>query len=239
MTDGWKYFDLSIDIRTTRLTPIDEELQSSESVPTKLISENCLSRSAAAFIYRFDSAPTELLETIKDQDRVIRSEEFGEDAKYFDLFVHAEMEDGYLLYDLVRDNPIIVKMPIEYTGTARANIRIMGPDTILMNTFAAFEKRSGISIKKVGYCRPTVEDPLEILTGRQKDILKSAIREGYYEIPRETSLKALSKFFDISPQTVGEHLRKVESRVLKSAKIGGNETPMSATPNELSGGASD
>lgn len=229
MLNGWKYFDLSVDTRTTRLTPVDEALETSILAPTALVSANCMSRPTATFIYRFDVPPVELVKWAEERSSILQTDMLQETSTHTDLYFHTEMECGHLLHDVKRMNPIIVEMPIEYTDDLMASIRILGPDRIIDSTYEKIDGCHGVSLEKVGYCRPASDDPLEILTDRQQEILLAALRKGYYEIPRETNQEALGDLFGIEPQTVGEHLRKIESKIIKRTRVDGESA--SATTN--------
>jgi len=53
----------------------------------------------------------------------------------------------------------------------------------------------------------------DALTDRQRELFRTAYREGYYEQPKEISGDDLAALFDISQSTVHEHLREAEQRV--------------------------
>ena len=52
------------------------------------------------------------------------------------------------------------------------------------------------------------------LTALQKLALELAIKEGYYEAPKKTSLRTLAKLMGISLATYQKHLQKAESKVI-------------------------
>lgn len=52
------------------------------------------------------------------------------------------------------------------------------------------------------------------LTGLQKKALELAIKEGYYETPKKTNLRALAKLSKISLATYQKHLQKAESKII-------------------------
>jgi predicted DNA binding protein len=54
----------------------------------------------------------------------------------------------------------------------------------------------------------------ELLTARQKEVLKHALRHGYYDTPRGISLTDLAKKLDISKSTLWEILRAIEKKLL-------------------------
>jgi O-6-methylguanine DNA methyltransferase len=59
------------------------------------------------------------------------------------------------------------------------------------------------------------EQPL--LTSRQSDVLLTAVRRGYYDIPRRIDVMGISKELSLGRSTVEEHLRAAESIVVRSA----------------------
>lgn len=67
-----------------------------------------------------------------------------------------------------------------------------------------------------------IEDvaPLErkaTLTGRQKEIVATAVAQGYFEFPRRISLTNLSELLGVKPSTLSEILRSAERRIMANA----------------------
>jgi predicted DNA binding protein len=60
-----------------------------------------------------------------------------------------------------------------------------------------------------------------ILSDRQAEVVMLALEDGYYEWPREADAETLAGRLDISHSTFLEHLRKAESKLLRSALDGG------------------
>jgi len=57
------------------------------------------------------------------------------------------------------------------------------------------------------------------LTEKQKRAFELAVEEGYYDIPKRTELKKLSKMMKISLATYQEHLKRAEAKVVPKLKI--------------------
>ena len=57
--------------------------------------------------------------------------------------------------------------------------------------------------------------PLNRLTEKQRDMLITAYRMGYYDVPRKITSLDLAKKFGLADATVVEHLRKAEYRLIK------------------------
>jgi hypothetical protein len=55
------------------------------------------------------------------------------------------------------------------------------------------------------------------LTGRQKEIMATAVAKGYFEFPRKTSLTELSQLVGVKPSTLSEILRSAERRIMQIA----------------------
>ena len=58
------------------------------------------------------------------------------------------------------------------------------------------------------------------LTGRQEEILATAVASGYFEFPRRISLTGLSHLVGVRPSTLSEILRSAEKRIMENA-VGG------------------
>jgi len=59
-------------------------------------------------------------------------------------------------------------------------------------------------------------DPSEdLLTTRQRECLAVAVREGYFEVPRECTLADLSATLGVDKSTASETLRRAEARLVK------------------------
>jgi len=52
------------------------------------------------------------------------------------------------------------------------------------------------------------------LTNKQKKAIELAIREGYYQVPRKTSVEKLAKLSNLSFSTFQVHLRKAEQKLM-------------------------
>lgn len=63
----------------------------------------------------------------------------------------------------------------------------------------------------------TAEIELDVLTDKQRETLALALREGYYERPRETDLSNLADRLDISKSAVSQRLRTAEIKLIKAA----------------------
>lgn len=236
MGNYWTYFDIVVDLQHAPLTPFDETLESPSAEPEALLTMNLAGSLEATFIYWMDGTPRGIIRHLEQCDHVIRAEAFSYSEDQFGLYVHTEMNDRYLLNNLT-EYPVFIDTPVDYGGEYEATVRITTPEDNQGIVLEKIKTRTGVHLESFGICLPTLEEPLAILTDRQKEILRAAIRNGYYEIPRQIGHRELGKLFGISPKTVGEHLRKIESRLISHTGFDiGSES--FSPPNRISVGTS-
>ena len=70
-------------------------------------------------------------------------------------------------------------------------------------------------------------DQKATLTGRQKEIMATAMSRGYFDFPRKISLTGLSQLVGVKPSTLSEILRSAERRIMQNAL----EVPLQDTQN--------
>ena len=84
-----------------------------------------------------------------------------------------------------------------FVGLVKA---VMPPDSISVQTF----KANG-------------DSDCGFLTEKQKEVLALAVRRGYYDEGSVVTLKQLADEMGIARSTIGEHLKRVESEIMKRA----------------------
>ncbi len=63
-------------------------------------------------------------------------------------------------------------------------------------------------------------DLLDKLTPRQREVVRAAVSEGYYDYPRRLNSEQLAARLGLSKATVVEHLRKAEGRLMTAIMSG-------------------
>jgi predicted DNA binding protein len=61
--------------------------------------------------------------------------------------------------------------------------------------------------------------PLGALTEKQRRVLLSAFKLGYFEIPRKIGFARMSRQMNLGRSTVNEHLRKAESHLISQILV--------------------
>jgi predicted DNA binding protein len=92
-----------------------------------------------------------------------------------------------------------------------------GSDWKLLTNDARGFREMFEALEEIG-AEPCVRDVASVhhsttLTGRQREILHAAVKEGYFEFPRKTDLTELAEELSISPATLDEILRRAQHKI--------------------------
>jgi len=110
------------------------------------------------------------------------------------------------------EGEFIIKMPMVFTDGGGLQMTIVGEESDLASVPELFEDID-VELNSTGSYFPGASDSFSALTDRQQEALTTAVRLGYYETPRESTLDDLGAALDVDHGTVGKLLRTVESKV--------------------------
>lgn len=99
-------------------------------------------------------------------------------------------------------------------GERETVLSLVGSQEAISNTVREYE-RAGVSPelqKFSAYEGP--ERPLDGLTDRQREVLRTAYDMGYYEVPREATTNEVAANLDVDSSTVSEHLQRAQRNLL-------------------------
>ena len=115
--------------------------------------------------------------------------------------------------DIIWDTPSIFtkeKMVISVTGNVENLKKVME----LFKQVGEIKKTSFV---KSMYNEQTI---LSCLTEKQREVIVTAKRNGYYNYPRKINSEELSRKIGLSKPTVVQHLRKAEERIISNILAG-------------------
>jgi len=132
----------------------------------------------------------------------------------------APIKEGGVLGTIVTDQCIACKMLTDSNcfmtsakslgdGWVEWNL-ISGKDSALKD-FVGSLKTSGCDVDIVKTQRLTKR---QILTGRQEEIIQLALKAGYYDTPKKTTINKLAKKFDVASSTLAEILQRAEKKII-------------------------
>jgi hypothetical protein len=136
-------------------------------------------------------------------------------------YTHFEVDDlTRRLLRYRRSSDLIVEMPIESEPDGATVVTLVGEADAFAGAFDPIPAEVSVEVVETGEYDPGVRQLFGRLTARQREVLETAVRAGYYEDPRGATQDELAEALGVSAATVGEHLRKIESRVF-SGFVGG------------------
>lgn len=192
-------------------------------VEARLAEDPAISREAMhAFKELPDGSIVLLAEVSGDLDRY--REIMDESPAVYEFAISGE-EMGYC-YSHVEPSPLVsefieqkqaaefvVQLPIEYTEEGAQRITLVGREDDFVGAPLDTPETFEMELVSTGPYRPSSEDVFAELTDRQREVLETALRLGYYENPRQATHEDIASETGVEPGTVGKHLRNVESRV--------------------------
>ena len=131
------------------------------------------------------------------------------------VYVHSGAVDpGKSLLLVSHQYKVILNTPLEYTSEGNLRVTLIGESEPLQRALAVLADSFEVQLEKTGEYRPGLRDLGWLLTDRQRQILQVAVEQGYYEVPRQATIQDIANETELSVATVGEHLQKVEGKVL-------------------------
>lgn len=208
------YLELSMGPTERVFHSIDRRLR---AVPTisrsALLHLNARLDGTYVVLYQLSGEPREIHETLSRHadvlDYDIVTVEDGIQA-----FVHlAVVPSGDRIVDLADDHSLIIDPPITFEGDTMC-VRLVGTDSGLRCVLQSMPDGIEFAVQDAGEYEPDGSDLLSPLTDRQLEVFKTAVEQGYYEVPRRVTHQDLAGTLGCAPSTVDEHLRKAESSVV-------------------------
>ncbi|QLG49209.1 helix-turn-helix domain-containing protein [Natrinema halophilum] len=134
---------------------------------------------------------------------------------YCYLYVNSG-EPASTLMSLVGQDGLIVETPIEFTGPNSLRLTVAGKEEMIQHAYQAIPEQFDCEIIKTGEYDPMCKWSVFDLTTRQKEVLRTAVEIGYYDVPKQATHRDIANELDCATSTVDEHLRKAESTVFLS-----------------------
>ncbi len=121
-----------------------------------------------------------------------------------------------------RRHAAVLDFPLKYTGPENRSLRVteIGREESLRHVIEETESLVDVEIEALGNYDPSDNRPFADLTDRQREVLRVAVEEGYYEEPRQVTYEDIAARLDCSAGTVGQHLRRIEARLMSTLITG-------------------
>jgi predicted DNA binding protein len=123
------------------------------------------------------------------------------------------IDSNFPLADSFSNISCVLNWPVEFKENYKA-VRVVLKDNDVENMMSSIEKKN---IEILNFSKTRFDFNFdEILSPKQKEILKPSRSLGYYEFPKKINLNCLAEKLNISPSTLCVHLQKIEHKILGS-----------------------
>jgi predicted DNA binding protein len=152
---------------------------------------------------------------LAEESSVLEYAVAGEDDLF--VYLHSEPHDlARYLYRLRDEHELVVEMPLEFTDGGGLRGTVIGEDRTFQRAVDALSDDFDFEVERIGEYHPEAQYLFAGLTPRQREILATAVREGYYEDPRRASQRDLAETLELAPGTVSQALGRIEARVFSN-----------------------
>lgn len=119
------------------------------------------------------------------------------------------------LLSVHHDHQVFLDPPQQFTPDGNLLLTYYGTEETFQEAMAAVPDRVTVKLERKAEFRPSHEPFVSSLTDGQRSTVRTAVELGYYDIPRETTYEEIGEELGLSAATVGEHLRKAESKLVQ------------------------
>lgn len=216
-----RYFDFTLTPEDGAIHPVDAVIAEHPEVTREaLMHVNALDDGTGVMLYRLRGKSEDLIARLDDHEGVLAWDVLDVHGDVFHLYVHVEPgEPAGSLIMTIQKYALMIDTPLEFTDRGGLRTTVVGTHEMLQQVAEEMSDDVRLNVEQVGEYDPDRRDLLSVLTDRQLEVFRTAVEQGYYEIPRRTTHEDIAEALDCAPSTVDEHLRKAESRVL-SALVG-------------------
>lgn len=207
--------------------PADQALVDSEDVERVAIHHfNQLDDGTIVFLYQLRGDLTLAREILEEHSDVLTHSISHADADLH-AYIHFDPNETVTtVFRLPQRHSLVVDTPIECLPDGSLRVDVLGDQATLNAALDDVPDALSVELETIREYTPQERSLYATLTARQQEILDTALRLGYYDVPRRATYEDVAAELDLAPVTVGEHLRKIESRLLTAIapESGGRES---------------
>ncbi|MFQ3320647.1 MAG: putative DNA binding protein [Natronomonas sp.] len=197
------------------LHPVDERLAEEPNLTRELLHNISLLDDGTAITLFQLSGDADLASEIAEESDEVLDYQLSEGDDHITIYTHfMPTQDIVDLLSLFREYELILDMPLEYTADGSLRAHIVGEEDVIREVIPKVPDGIGLNLEQISDYVPEEERLFSMLTERQQETLQAALDVGYYRVPREATHQDIADYLDRSDGTVGEHLRKIEAKVM-------------------------
>ena len=157
-----------------------------------------------------------------------RIDEFGDR-----IFVYSLLLPNETLREMLRiprDFEVFLDPPMVYLNGRELLVRYLATDEAFNRSMEVVPDDVSVHLEKKREYKPGGEAVLAELTPQQRTIFRTARDLGYYTSPRDATYEDIGEEVGLSVGTVGEHLRKIEEKLVEYVDPQSNRGSRPAIP---------
>ncbi|WP_254837636.1 helix-turn-helix domain-containing protein [Natronomonas marina] len=197
------------------IDPVGEDIEAHPSLTRESILHISRLNDGTAVLLTQIRGDKETLEGILEDSGEVISHNVSTLRDGLQAYVHTEpTESASALLELEQEHEFVLDMPIEYGPDGGLKVAVIGREETVRRAIEDVPEEIRVELQQLSDYDPELRELSSLLTGRQQEILDTATELGYYEVPRQATHQDIADDLDLSTTTVGEHLRKIEARML-------------------------
>jgi predicted DNA binding protein len=210
-----RYVKVSLTPTAGDIDPVAEEIDAEPSLTRESILHiSRLNDGTAVLLTQIRGEKDAFEEILESADQII-SHNVSSFRDGLQAYVHTEpTETGAALLELEQAHEFVLDMPIEYGPDGGLEVAVIGEEATVRRAIDDIPDDIRVELEQLSDYDPELRELSSLLTDRQQEILDTATDLGYYRVPRQATHQDIAEELDLSTTTVGEHLRKIESRML-------------------------
>lgn len=188
--------------------------------PTRLLQWNVTTRETSLMVFQV-AGPEEPYTTELAQTPNVRSYEtvsMAGRADQFTVFVEDAIDGGGRgIFEAYDDENVVIVPPVVFHPNRTADLQLIGPNAALSELVNRLPEGMDAEIRRLTTGGGTQVSVSDELTARQRRVLTTAFRVGYYDEPRDATVADVAAQLDLATGTVAEHMRKAEAALVEHA----------------------
>jgi predicted DNA binding protein len=210
-----RYAELVLDPGPGGFHPADRRIIDSPEIERVAIQHfNQLDDGTIVFLYQLRGDPDEATAVLEAHADVLAHSVAGEDDDIH-AYIHVDPNETVeTVFRLPQEHSLVVETPIECLPGGAIRVSVLGDQATFTEALDVVPEALTVELETIRDYAPGDRQLYSTLTERQREILRTAIAAGYYDVPREATYEDVAARLDLAPVTVGEHLRKIEAEIL-------------------------
>jgi len=136
-----------------------------------------------------------------------------DDDAFYAYVEHETREMDRQLRDSFDGKHVVLVPPVIYHADGTTRLRTVGRSEALESVIDAVPDAIDVTVESIGEYRGPARGTLE-LTDRQREVARTAVEMGYYDVPRDASVADIADRLDCAASTISDHIRKAERAVM-------------------------